>query len=454
VNKARRNDGAQLRPFDRVLGCRTQEGTMYKLCAAIAIFGLTFVTVAEPIEMKVHQAWVRKQPGYACAAMVEDNLGHVAVVSYSSSNTLSVLYDPHGRTVASAVYTQLFVTAVAANDAGKLVLAGVPPGYQTAAQTLIYRPLLSSVEAVTTGPALTVSDPYHPANVRGVTMDASNKVFLIGDELPNRVDQDYFVAAHDAGAISWLRYYQPFFDLTWHSAAAISLMPNGDVAAVMNADSKGIKWFSVSRYTADGEIIAYFETPRASPRAGFNTGVNAMCVDARENIYVGGWQRRLYGGVEPNFFVLKLATHAAATWTNSPAVDGQVYGMAVGPDGSVYVTGYNGTVCIDANGQEAWTVSHGGTSIGLDGLGNIYLALSRFTEPGSRDIETKKLTANGELLWSVTYAGKDDADDVLVGMIVRDGDGVYVAGSSGGEGVTIKYVDRGRDSILRSSGRK
>src|SRR4051794_29958478 len=99
---------------------------MHKLWIVIVFFGVVPFTIAEHHKPKVHQEWIRKQPNYAGTSMVEDNLGHVAVVTSSSSNTLSVLYDKRGRTVASAIYTQAFVTAVAANAGGKLALAGIP----------------------------------------------------------------------------------------------------------------------------------------------------------------------------------------------------------------------------------------------------------------------------------------------------------------------------------------
>ncbi len=125
--------------------------------------------------------------------------------------------------------------------------------------------------------------------------------------------------------------------------------------------------------------------------------------------------------------------------------------VAVGTDGSVYVTGHSwgdgtaedfATVKYAPDGHEEWVGRYNGPSDGddrgeavaVDDLGNVYVTGRSWADASEYDYATIKYDADGNEEWVVRYNGPGNLWD-LAWDLVLDGDGsAYVTGSSHAHG--------------------
>lgn len=149
--------------------------------------------------------------------------------------------------------------------------------------------------------------------------------------------------------------------------------------------------------------------------------------------------------------------------------------LAVDAQGNAYVTGPRNfnyeartgdieTVKFDADGNPAWTALYDGpahsldspAAIRIDGAGFCYVTgFSWNNRPYTPDIVTLKYDPQGQLVWAARYNGPDDREDEPLDLQVDAVGGVYVcgysvsvpnpAGSSGQDGIVIKYDSSGNE---------
>jgi hypothetical protein len=144
--------------------------------------------------------------------------------------------------------------------------------------------------------------------------------------------------------------------------------------------------------------------------------------------------------------------------------DDYALAVAVGPDGSVFVTGastgYNddtidadldyATVKYDAGGTELWvarysptdSMNDSATAIVVDDSGNSYVTGSSSSTTGGSDIATVKYGPSGNQVWVRRYSGSGVEYDAPAAMVRGAAGDVYVTGTSVGQGrdvLTIRY---------------
>jgi hypothetical protein len=217
---------------------------------------------------------------------------------------------------------------------------------------------------------------------------------------------------------------------------------------------------------------------------GQDSGFN-VAVDPAGNIYLVGEATESWSGpgdIPPlhapsgslDVVIMKLDPHGNYQWhTFYGASDGDgAKGIAVDPDGNVYVTGFsiiawNGpqdelprhafdnywnlfVLKLDSQGAYQWHTFYGyddtnmGCGIALDGLGGVYAAGQSYTAwlgdggapplhaftPGSYELTVLKLDTDGAYQWH-TFYGSEGID--VAWEAVTDASGnVYLAGSSSG----------------------
>ncbi|HMJ65182.1 MAG TPA: SBBP repeat-containing protein, partial [Candidatus Binatia bacterium] len=160
---------------------------------------------------------------------------------------------------------------------------------------------------------------------------------------------------------------------------------------------------------------------------------------------------------------LVVSTLAQQSWDrqyNGPlGSSDDAQAIAVGPDGSVFVTGLSigvggdyATVKYDANGSEVWVARYNGpvdgndfpTAIAVDGAGNAYVTGRSWGGASALDIATVKYDANGSEVWVARFNSPDNLNDSGSAIAVDTSGNVYVTGSSvvapdNSDFITIKY---------------
>jgi len=106
-------------------------------------------------------------------------------------------------------------------------------------------------------------------------------------------------------------------------------------------------------------------------------------------------------------------------------VAGSANGIAVAPEGDIYVIGDNFVVSFDSNWNLKWLKMIGGTSIAVAPDGNIYIA-GGDTALG-HDVFVAKLDNNGDLIWYKTI-GDSGRRSALMKLAVTSDGHIYVTG--------------------------
>jgi uncharacterized delta-60 repeat protein len=208
--------------------------------------------------------------------------------------------------------------------------------------------------------------------------------------------------------------------------------------------------------------------------AGYSNDIaRAAVLDAGGAIYVTG-----ITGTYPDYNILTLKLNPdgseawRATYAGTAGKPDEPVGLTVDGSGNVFVTGNETnadnvtdivTIKYNADGSRAWfTVFEGGATDNAAGIalgpdGSIYVAGASI-QGSYPDYVTIKYTANGAEEWSVYYNGPGNAEDAAAGLVVDANGNVYVTGRSatapppGGRfnWVTVKYNSTGEQQWAKT----
>ncbi len=173
-------------------------------------------------------------------------------------------------------------------------------------------------------------------------------------------------------------------------------------------------------------------------------------------------------------FALTLAFAATSnaqnnSWTNRYNGPGSGYdyarALALDGDGNVFVTGYsagNGgyvdyaTIAYSRGGESLWTNRYNGlgnnddaaSAIAVDGDGNVFVTGDSTSSGAGLDYVTIKYSGDGVSVWTNSYNGSENSDDLASAIAVDSNGDVVVTGHSMGSGglydyATIKYANNG-----------
>ncbi len=208
----------------------------------------------------------------------------------------------------------------------------------------------------------------------------------------------------------------------------------------------------------------------------YNVGVDdratSIVTDAAGNFYVAGYTQR--SNRVQTFTVVKHDPQGGVVWSTqySGASGGDgislARSLALGPDGSVYATGYSSivqdifvsyseflTVKFSPSGVEQWSVRRNAQGYGssaskilVDAAGNAYVSGNAYSQ--GYDWLTIKYSPSGAVLWQRTLTGAGTFNDTVTDSAFDSDGNVVVAGNTQNRGdgetsdiTTVKYDPQG-----------
>jgi hypothetical protein len=201
-----------------------------------------------------------------------------------------------------------------------------------------------------------------------------------------------------------------------------------------------------------------------------------IAVDDSGNVYVTGWS---YGsGTDSDYLTIKYYPNGDTVWVRRYNGSGngfdQAWALALDGFNNVYVVGRtesNGsgldftTVKYNVDGDTIWTRTYDGPGNGndlastlvVDASGNAYVTGLTVGIGSQRDYTTIKYHPNGDTAWMRRYNGPGDRSDWAQGVAVDGSGNVYVTGQcdagpygEGGNYTTIKYYPNGDTAWVRT----
>ncbi len=167
-----------------------------------------------------------------------------------------------------------------------------------------------------------------------------------------------------------------------------------------------------------------------------------------------------------DFVLVRYLPEGDTAWLRrldfSPSADDKPAGLAVGPNGDIYVTGRSrnrfdssrmsdwdiATVRMTVDGDTVWTQRFDGPAhkddqgvgVAVDAEGCCFVAGKATFEPPGTDIVLLKYGPDGDLLWERDISGAERGNDMAVGVLA-DADGrCYLYGALYNKGASFDYA--------------
>ena len=217
-----------------------------------------------------------------------------------------------------------------------------------------------------------------------VAVDSSNNVVVTG--FSTRFGGDY-----DIATMKYASSGTPLWTNRWNGPGniddegfAIGTDPSNNIYVTgLSDDQFGNSRWATLKYTSAGAIVwtNYF---RGSAN-GTNDYANALVVDKSGNLYVAGRARSAAGDL--NMATIKYSASGVALWTNLfgrvAGQDDEAYAAALDSNNNIYVTGYSGgpngddyvTIKYNPAGAGLWTNFYNGPANGDDDPGGAAIAI-------------------------------------------------------------------------------
>ncbi|HKZ21834.1 MAG TPA: SBBP repeat-containing protein, partial [candidate division Zixibacteria bacterium] len=305
-----------------------------------------------------------------------------------------------------------------------------------------------------------------------LAIDNSGNVYVTGTSRGVGTNRDYATIKYSSiGDTLWVRRYDGPAGGNDDASFAVALDDSGNV--YVTGYSRGVgtnRDYTTFKYNSIGDTV--WVRRYNGPGNGVDEAI-ALKVDSIRNVYVTGYSTGSGTGLD--YATIKRNSMGDTVWVrryNGPGNgDDSAQATLVDNSGNVYVTGSSvgsgtgydyTTIKYNSIGDTLWLRRYNGAgngadlaqSLALDVLGNVYV--SGFSWNGnSLDYLTIKYNSIGDTVWTRSFNGTGNGEDVALAVSVDKFLNVYVSGYSWNGGsydyVTLKYIQN-RAPILDSVG--
>ncbi|HDQ98668.1 MAG TPA: hypothetical protein ENN51_00050, partial [candidate division WOR-3 bacterium] len=285
----------------------------------------------------------------------------------------------------------------------------------------------------------------------GVAVDDSGNIFISGYSHTRSADStDWLVLKYlPDGTEAWqVRHHHLLVDV---AAAVVPDGAGGCYVAGHSTNAAGKLDLAVAHYDADGNQGWLTMLGGA---ANGNDAARALAYDGDGGLYAAGytwtgptdssayWLVKLDAGTGDTAWT---RTYSGSAGSGDPR-DDRAGALALGPDGTVYVTGRAGeqgtwydatTVCWNRDGDRLWVnrfdaamTEDGATEIAVDAAGNAYVGGYTFDYyfESEMDMLVHKIRPDGNTDWFRVHDSGFNEDDSCTAVMLDEYGNVYVAG--------------------------
>ncbi len=281
---------------------------------------------------------------------------------------------------------------------------------------------------------------------RGIAIDSSDNVYIIGDERRIGEDRNIWIRKYDSsGNTIWTRIHNSS-ESNSDYGYGIAVDTSGNVYVTGREMITGLGFnIWIRKYNADGSTN-WTRTHNGSTNK-WDYG-HDIAVDSSGNVYVVGSE--YITGETYNIWIRKYNADGSTNWTrthNSPGINqiDEGHGIAVDSSGNVYVTGSENLPSeflniwirkYDTDGNTNWTRTYNGVAnsrdtghdIAVDSSGNVYVTGFEEVTGEDENIWIRKYDSIGNTIWTRTHNGSENAEDEGRGIALDLSGNVYITG--------------------------
>ncbi|HMF32010.1 MAG TPA: hypothetical protein VKK79_11370 [Candidatus Lokiarchaeia archaeon] len=270
----------------------------------------------------------------------------------------------------------------------------------------------------------------------GIAVDPAGNVVVVCTEFvtdPSATDVCVLKYGPD-GSLLWNRTWGEPNVYDWGNAIATDAAGNCYVAGSTKLHDASQQDALLLKYTPDGTRVWNVTWGNAS---NYEAG-NGVAVDASGNALLAGDYHDSNRGEESLFVAAFSPSNANlwnSSWWNSGIVNDYGNSIAVGPDGNLYVAGYNDSsnyilVKFDASGNHLWDTTNGasparGMGVAVDAYGNCFLG---GYIGSTAHAYVYQYAVNGSFLTYGTWGGP--GNDLLNGIALAPNGDLIAVGST------------------------